>query len=165
MLSPAADTSQDRFTSATMDAPTITESTRAEETAGATSGTVPREPVIHAMFRRMSDMGASDLHLSATMAPLVRKDGEMRRLHDAAGPLSSDMIVRLLGEIMPSVNKAEFEARRDSDFAYEIQGLARFRANVFMDRHGMGAVFRVIPSKILTSEQLGLSPHVISSAT
>ena len=161
MLTAAAEISQDRFTSATTDAPSIPESSRPSEPSGPVAAAVPREPAINAMFRRMSDMGASDLHLSATMAPLVRKDGEMRRLHDAAGPLSSEMIVRLLGEIMPSVNKAEFEARHDSDFAYEIHGLARFRANVFMDRHGMGAVFRVIPSKILTSEQLGLSPHVM----
>ena len=62
---------------------------------------------------------------------------------------------------MPAVNQAEFEARHDTDFAYEIAGLARFRANVFMDRQGVGAVFRVIPSKILTAEQLGLSPHVL----
>jgi twitching motility protein PilT len=71
------------------------------------------------------------------------------------------MILTLLKEIMPAVNQAEFEARHDTDFAYEIAGLARFRANVFMDRQGVGAVFRVIPSKILTAEQLELSPHVL----
>jgi twitching motility protein PilT len=107
-------------------------------------------------------MKASDLHLSATMAPMVRKDGEMRRLHDAAGALSSEIIVQLLAEIMPPINRAEYEARHDTDFAYEISGLARFRANVFKDRHGAGAVFRAIPSEILTAEQLGLSPHVLA---
>jgi twitching motility protein PilT len=121
-----------------------------------------REPAINAMFRRMYEMKSSDLHLSATMAPMVRKDGEMRRLHDAAGPLSSEIIVQLLAEIMPSINRAEYEARHDTDFAYEISGLARFRANVFKDRHGAGAVFRAIPSEILTAEQLGLSPHVLA---
>jgi twitching motility protein PilT len=121
-----------------------------------------REPAINGMFRRMFEMKASDLHLSATMPPMVRKDGEMRRLHDAAGPLSSDIIMQLLTEIMPSINRAEFEARHDTDFAYEIAGLARFRANVFKDRHGAGAVFRVIPAEILTAEQLGLSPHVLA---
>jgi twitching motility protein PilT len=113
------------------------------------------------MFRRMVEMKASDLHLSASVAPLVRKDGEMRKLHEAAGPLSSDMIKQLMAEIMPPVNRAEFEARHDTDFAYEIGGLARFRANVFRDRHGVGAVFRVIPSKILTAEQLGLSSQIL----
>ena len=53
---------------------------------------------------------------------------------------------------MPEKNRHEFERRHDTDFAYEIPGLARFRANIFMDRKGMGAVFRVIPSKILTAE-------------
>ncbi|HEX7019781.1 MAG TPA: type IV pilus twitching motility protein PilT [Gemmatimonadaceae bacterium] len=119
------------------------------------------EPRINQMFRRMCELGASDLHLSATMPPLVRKDGEMRPLADGAGPLSSDLLKHLLTPIMPPVNQAEFEARHDTDFAYEIAGLARFRANIFLDRNGIGAVFRVIPSKILTAEQLGLSPHIL----
>ena len=61
----------------------------------------------------------------------------------------------LLEPIMPQQNREEFARRHDTDFAYEIPGLARFRANVFMDRKGRGAVFRVIPSKILTAEELG----------
>jgi twitching motility protein PilT len=147
MLTHAADVSQDSSVS--------------ETPSGAPAAAV-REPAINSMFRRMVELKASDLHLSSTVAPLVRKDGEMQRLHDAAGPLSSEMVLRLLGEIMPSVNRAEFEARHDTDFAYEIAGLARFRANVFMDRQGVGAVFRVIPSEILTAEKLGLSQHVLS---
>jgi len=113
------------------------------------------------MFRRMCELKASDLHLSATMPPLVRLDGEMRRLDDSTAPLTADKVLRLLSDIMPPENKAEFEERNDTDFAYEIAGLARFRANVFRDRHGAGAVFRVIPSKILTAEALGLSPHIL----
>ena len=62
---------------------------------------------------------------------------------------------------MPEKNRKEFAERHDTDFAYEIAGLARFRSNVFADRRGPGAVFRVIPSKILTAEQLGLSPHIL----
>ena len=124
-----------------------------------------REPAINSMFRRMFEMKASDLHLSATMPPMVRKDGEMRRLHDGAGPLSSEIIVQLLAEIMPAINRAEYEARHDTDFAYEIAGLARFRANVFRDRHGAGAVFRVIPAEILTAEQLGCRPMCSASAS
>ena len=118
-------------------------------------------PAIDAMFHRMCEVGASDLHLTSTMPPLVRKDGEMQLLFDGAAALSPDALNKLLLEIIPSTNKAEFEARHDTDFAYEIEGLARFRANIFMDRYGMGAVFRVIPSKILTAEQLGLSPHIL----
>jgi twitching motility protein PilT len=163
MLTPVADTSQDTPTLPRAEAPAApAEASTAVEPAVGAAHVPAREPAINAMFRRMFELKASDLHLSSTVAPLVRKDGEMRKLHDAAGPLTSDMIMRLLSEIMASVNKAEFEARHDTDFAYEIAGLARFRANVFMDRQGVGAVFRVIPSDILTAEQLGLSPHVLN---
>jgi twitching motility protein PilT len=62
---------------------------------------------------------------------------------------------------MPGKNREEFARRHDTDFAYELAGVARFRANVFMDRKGSGAVFRVIPSKILTAADLGLSPHIL----
>src|SRR5258705_1429579 len=67
----------------------------------------------------------------------------------------------LLEPIIPERNREEFERRHDSDFAYEIAGLGRFRSNIFMDRKGPGAVFRVIPSKILTAEDLGLSAHIL----
>ena len=127
-----------------------------------TGGGARVAPAIDAMFRRMCELGASDLHLSSAMPPLVRKDGEMRLLHESAPPLSADLLRRLLWEIAPPQNRAEFEQRHDTDFAYEIAGLARFRANLFLDRHGIGAVFRVIPSKILTAEQLGLSPHILN---
>jgi twitching motility protein PilT len=119
-------------------------------------------PAIDAMFRRMCELGASDLHLSSAMPPMIRKDGEMRVLHESAPPLSADLLAKLLWEIAPPQNRAEFDQRHDTDFAYEITGLARFRANLFLDRHGIGAVFRVIPSKILTAEQLGLSPHILN---
>jgi twitching motility protein PilT len=158
----STETPKDRFASATVDTPGVHAVPLTDDLTAVSVPALPREPAINSMFRRMHELKSSDLHLSATMPPLIRKDGEMRPLHDAAGPLSSEMIVRLLGEIMPSINKAEYEARHDSDFAYEITGLARFRANVFKDRHGMGAVFRVIPAEILTAEQLGLSAHVLA---
>ncbi len=62
---------------------------------------------------------------------------------------------------MPEKNRTEFNARHDTDVAYAIPGLTRFRANVFADRKGLGAVFRVIPAKILTAEQLGLSSYIL----
>jgi twitching motility protein PilT len=117
--------------------------------------------MIDQLFRRMCELKASDLHLSSGTPPLVRKDGEMQRLAESAGPLTIEMVRRLLWEIMPEANREEFEARHDTDFAYEIAGLARFRANVFLDRIGVGGVFRVIPSKILSAETLGLSQHVL----
>jgi twitching motility protein PilT len=114
-----------------------------------------------ALFRRMADEGASDLHLSVSMPPMVRKDGKMRPLECSETTLSPEIMSELLRSIMPEKNRAEFDQRHDTDFAYEIAGLARFRCNVFMDRKGMGAVFRIIPTKILTAEQLGLSKAIM----
>ena len=117
---------------------------------------------IDALFHLMCEVKASDLHLSVGATPLVRKDGHMQPLDAAAPVLDPATMKRLLDPITPEKNKAEFEERRDTDFAYEVPGLARFRANIFMDRKGMGAVFRVIPSQILTAEQLGLSPAILN---
>ncbi len=116
---------------------------------------------IDTLFRQMCAAGASDLHLSVGAPPIVRKDGRIAPLDPAAAPLAVDDVEALLSPIMPETNRAEFSARHDTDFAYEIPGLARFRANAFFDRRGPGGVFRVIPSKILTAEQLGLSPHIL----
>jgi twitching motility protein PilT len=116
---------------------------------------------IDALFRDMCAMGASDLHLSVGSPPLVRKDGHMQPLGEAHGVLSSDDVVNLLRPILPENNRKEFGERHDTDFAYELKGTARFRGNVFLDRRGPGAVFRVIPAKILSAEQLGLSPHIL----
>ena len=118
-------------------------------------------PPIDRLFHAMCAAGASDLHLSVGAAPLVRKDGHMQALDAAAAPLTAPEVVQLLGPIMPEMNRKEFTERHDTDFAYEIQGLARFRSNVFADRKGPGAVFRVIPSTILTAEQLGLSSFIL----
>jgi len=116
---------------------------------------------IDQLFQAMYAVNASDLHLCVGMSPLVRKDGEIRPLDPALAALDATELVRLLDPIMPDKNREEFERRHDTDFAYEITGLARFRANVFMDRKGRGAVFRVIPSQILTAETLGLSSHIL----
>jgi twitching motility protein PilT len=116
---------------------------------------------IDALFRLMCEAGASDLHLSVGMPPFVRKDGHMQPLDPAAPALDADAIERLLDPITPDKNRSEFVERHDSDFAYEIPGLARFRANLFMDRKGRGGVFRVIPNNILTAEQLGLSSAIL----
>jgi len=118
-----------------------------------------------ALFWQMADQGASDLHLSVSMAPMIRKDGKMRILDPTALSLEESTMRSLLTSIMPKKNQEEFDQRHDTDFAYEIPGLARFRCNIFMDRKGMGAVFRIIPSKILTAEQLGLSKAVMDLCT
>jgi len=116
---------------------------------------------IDSLFMAMCTAGASDLHLSCGMPPLVRKDGAMQPLDPSAAPLTPEAMTGLLDPIMPDKNRKEFAERHDSDFAYEITGLARFRANIFMDRRGPGAVFRIIPASILTAEQLGLSPAIL----
>ncbi len=118
-----------------------------------------------ALFRKMSEIGASDLHMSVSMPPMVRKDGKMAKLETAEPVLTPESIRSLLISIMPPNNQEQFAEKRDTDFAYEIPGLARFRCNIFMDRKGMGAVFRIIPSKILTAEQLNLSKAIMDLCT
>jgi twitching motility protein PilT len=114
-----------------------------------------------ALFIAMSECGASDLHMSVSMPPMMRKDGRVMQLPSNESALTAEAMKQLLLSIMPAKNREEFDERHDTDFAYEIQGLARFRCNVFMDRKGMGAVFRLIPTKILTAEQLNIPPAVL----
>ena len=122
----------------------------------------PTPPPIDQLFHQMVKNGASDLHLCVGSVPMVRKDGHMQALDAEAAELTGEALVQLLAPIMPEKNRKEYTDRHDTDFAYEIAGLARFRANIFADRRGPGAVFRVIPSKILTADQLGLSQHILN---
>jgi twitching motility protein PilT len=138
-------------------APTAVQPKRAATAFRASAGA----PAIDRLFYVMFERKASDLHLSAGMPPLIRLDGEIRTLEDGASALDAAAMAALLDPIMPQKNREEFERRHDTDFAYEIAGLARFRCNIFTDRKGPGAVFRVIPSKILTAEDLGLSPYIV----
>jgi twitching motility protein PilT len=112
------------------------------------------------LFRTMVNMKASDLHICAGSAPLVRHDGEIKPLADWP-ILGGSETEKLLWPIAPERNHDEFKRRHDTDFAYEIRGLARFRCNFFMDRKGMGGVFRVIPSTIITAEEMGLSREIL----
>jgi len=118
--------------------------------------------MIDRLFHAMCAGGASDLHLCVGTPPLVRKDGRMQPLDSKMPALTDDFLARLLDPIMPPPNRQEFAEKHDTDFAYEIPGLARFRANVFADRKGRGAVFRVIPTDILSAEKLGLSPFILN---
>ena len=108
------------------------------------------------MLRRLVQLGGSDLHLSASMPPMYRLHGDMVALKDFPAPLSSEHILLMCEEIAPGPNRNEFRKDNDTDLAYEIPGTARFRVNMFRDRRGVGAVFRQIPHKILTFEDLGL---------
>ena len=120
-------------------------------------------PRIDGFLRRMVELEASDLHLSADEIPMLRVHGDMMRFPGATS-LDPGQTLGLIQEIMPERNRIEFEETNDSDFAHEIEGLARFRVNAFVDRKGPGAVFRVIPAEILTSEQLGLSKAISTCA-
>ena len=115
---------------------------------------------IDAFFKLMNEQGASDLHLVSGSQPILRVHGDMERIKYKA--LGNDELKVLLYEIAPENKIKVFEETGDVDFAYEIPGLARYRANYFQQKWGVGAVFREIPSKILTSEQLGL-PKVITN--
>jgi len=112
------------------------------------------------LFRLVHESRASDLHLCAGSPPMLRHDGEMKAVEGAA-PLTDEETRDLLRGIMPERNLEEFERRHDTDFAYDLPEVARFRCNVFLDRKGMGGVFRIIPTKILTAEQLGLSAEIL----
>ena len=127
-----------------------------EPASGVTGG---REPDMQDMFRLMVKMGASDLHLSTGQKPMVRKDGDMTRLehYDVLTPAS---LAGVLYPVMTERARGQYEREKDADFAYEVKGLSRFRGNVFSDRHGMGAVFRTIPTEIVTAETLGLSQNI-----
>jgi twitching motility protein PilT len=115
-------------------------------------------PPIDDLFQILVETGSSDLHMSSDEIPMIRKDGEMRRLDFRR--LDSEGLYELLLPIIPDPNREEFDRDGDTDFAYEIKGLARFRANLFRDRKGVGAVFRTIPEEILTVDQLGLSKAI-----
>ncbi|MBW2565511.1 MAG: Flp pilus assembly complex ATPase component TadA, partial [Deltaproteobacteria bacterium] len=114
---------------------------------------------IDAFFKLMHEQGASDLHLVAGQPPLLRIDGDMERVKYKV--LDNDDLRKMLYEITPEDRVKVFEETGDVDFGYEVPALARYRANYFMQRVGIGAVFREIPNEISTCEQLGL-PDVIA---
>jgi twitching motility protein PilT len=114
---------------------------------------------IDSLFQRMFDLDASDLHMTAGRKPMFRLHGEMVSIEDCA-EISADQMRQILSEIAPEKNWQEFEESGDSDFAYELTGVARYRCNYFQDHRGPGAVFRLIPAEVLTADQLGLPPAV-----
>jgi twitching motility protein PilT len=116
---------------------------------------------IDELLQRMLELKASDLHIASGVAPMLRVDGEMRPIPGRAA-LAPDAVQRMLLPIVPPRNREEFTRTHDSDFAYELAGKGRFRANIFVDLRGMGAVFRVIPTKILTVDDLNLPKELLS---
>jgi twitching motility protein PilT len=98
--------------------------------------------------------GASDLHLSAGLAPMLRVDGEVWPLDGPA--LSATHVADLLSPLLNRYQQKDFETSLETDFAFELPGVGRFRVNVFQQARGMGAVFRSIPAQVQSLESLGL---------
>jgi len=118
-------------------------------------------PKLDILLKRMVAEGASDLHLSGKQIPRWRIDGEILSL-EGVRALSSAEVFEVIEPIMRDANKQEYLTDHDTDFAYAIEGVSRFRVNLFRDRGGVSAVFRQIPDKVLTVEQLGL-PSIVQS--
>jgi len=98
--------------------------------------------------------GASDLHITAGMPPLIRVDGDIRRIN--VDPMEHKEVHGLIYDIMNDKQRKDYEEFLESDFSFEIPGLTRFRVNAFVQNRGAAAVFRTIPSTVLTMEQLGM---------
>ncbi|CAA0106160.1 Twitching mobility protein [Zhongshania aliphaticivorans] len=97
---------------------------------------------------------ASDLHLSAGLPPMIRVDGDVRRIN--LPPLEHREVHALIYEIMNDRQRRDYEEFLETDFSFEVPGVARFRVNAFNQNRGAGAVFRTIPSKVLSLEDLGM---------
>jgi twitching motility protein PilT len=188
LLVPGATAGLDRVGAApaapeTAAAPARTSNAPAAATVAATAATAPARPAqgptrpaqgtapaasspeardIEQMLRTLSQRGGSDLHLSTGAPPLMRLHGEMVRYDETTAPFTSDGLKALLWPIVPTRSRDDFTRRRDADFAHEVPGVSRFRANLFVDRNGVGAVFRRIPYEVIPAEKLGLSAEVVA---
>src|SRR6266571_6332364 len=117
---------------------------------------------IDAFFKLMFDQGASDLHLTSGQQPILRLHGDMERIKYKV--LEDGELKAMLYEIAPELKIKQYEETGDVDFGYEIPGVARFRCNFFNQKYGCGAVFRQIPTKVSTAQDLGLPPILTRAA-
>ncbi len=111
------------------------------------------------LLRCLKDKGGSDLHLMAGLEPRIRVHGALEPVEGWA-PLTDEQLRALLAEIAPGDNWKEYERTNDVDFAYGLQGVARFRINYFAQQNGCAAVFRMIPDEIVPLEKLDLPPAI-----
>jgi twitching motility protein PilT len=109
---------------------------------------------IDKLFKMLKDQGASDLHLSSGAPPIFRLHGEM--VSQDFAPLTHEDLKAVLFEILTEEQQTLFSETHDIDFAYEVPSLARFRGNILMQHRGIAAVFRIIPTKILSADELHL---------
>ena len=129
------------------------------DTIHAFEGSAEARSALDSLLRVMVQRGASDLHLRVGEPPILRLHGEMQRVGEHA-PLSHDQLSSMIRSVMPERNRIQYAETNDTDYAYELVGCARFRANAARDRHGAVAVFRQIPAAVVTVEQMGLSEEV-----
>jgi len=115
---------------------------------------------IDTYFKEMKEHGASDLHMVIGFPPMIRLNGDLSPLDQPV--LTPESNREILLEMMAPEQQNEFKKKRDFDMAYELENIGRFRCNFFYQHRGMGGVFRIIPTKILTLEKLGL-PEAIKS--
>ncbi|MEK6612671.1 MAG: ATPase, T2SS/T4P/T4SS family, partial [Gemmatimonadota bacterium] len=149
------------FRAMDMETPSVAEAAAAAPVADTASLGDPTKAKteMEKLLRLLVEVGGSDLHLRAGEPPIIRKSGEMTRV-EGAPKLTAAELELLINSIVPDRNKKEYAEHNDTDFAHEIEGVGRFRANVLKDRKGIAAVFRVIPSNIVTADQLGVTPEV-----
>ena len=126
---------------------------------GSFEGSDQARAALDSLLRIVVEKDASDLHLRVGEPPILRRHGEMQRMEGMA-PFTNDQLSRMIRSIMPERNRIEYDESNDSDFAYEIAGVARFRANAARDRMGAVAVFRQIPATVVTVEQMNITPEV-----
>ncbi|MFC1542241.1 type IV pilus twitching motility protein PilT, partial [Candidatus Latescibacterota bacterium] len=117
---------------------------------------------IDKLFKILKDRKGSDLHISVGAPPIIRISGDLT-------PLSSNILPqaetkKLLYEIMSPFQQEQFEKNMEMDFAYSLPGIGRFRANIFLQKRGIAAVFRIIPETILSVEQLNSPPQILNFA-
>ena len=128
------------------------------DTIAAFEGSDRARATLDGLLKTMVQKGASDLHLRCGEPPIVRLHGEMTRLE--GGTLEPTALDAMIRSIMPERNRREYQETNDTDYAYELSGVARFRANALKDRKGPAAVFRQIPATVVSVEQMGITPEV-----
>lgn len=115
------------------------------------------------LFRYLKDNKGSDLHIAAGQAPRIRRHGSLQDV-EGWSPMGDAEVLELLGEIANEEQWQSYRECGDLDFAYGLEGVARFRCNFLRQEQGAGAVFRIIPEKILTCEQLNMPKAIVELA-
>jgi twitching motility protein PilT len=168
VLKPAVPASAPVMVAAAEVIPPIARDERVEEinfgSKEAAEGSISKgQNPIDGLLREMVQMKASDMHLTVGQPVIYRIHGDIARV--SQDPITPDMMRQFIFPTMPKRNQDEFSKIQDTDYAYELQNIGRFRVNIFRDRNGVGAVMRHIPSQILTAEQLGLAPAITKLCT